>query len=215
MKIDAQIAMLNTMIEPNKYEQDTCFEHVLDSPGKERQDDDYYWQHQSQLQQSALTFNPLVGKASHPEITSFDKAIVKSPALVATDIEQQLTHLCIIMDNYVPMSTTIAELGIEQLIDGISTTLNPTGRHAEAEITDQAVVNKYSKQPISNQPLLQSTLLSFKNHQLFLSDNALELTLNTTHLSKQQASELQKLIKQWLTQKGYTLKQLMINGVQQ
>ena len=53
----------------------------------------------------------------------------------------------------------------------------------------------------------------FKNHQVVILNNQVELSINTAKFSKQTSRDLQILIKQWLVKNGYVLKQLTINGV--
>lgn len=213
MKIDPQLTMLTSNFEPFERETESGFDQLLDSPVKERTDDDYYWQHQNQLQQSALTFNPLASKARSPIIISDDAAITQEAPRVIVTTNAEITHASIALDRYLPESTTPSELEVLQLFATIKTTLEPKGNPPEGEITDQSTAKNTSKHVMSNQTLLPNAL--FKNYQLYLNDNSVELTLNTAQLSKHQANELQKLIKQWLTKKGYSLKQLIINGVQQ
>ena len=101
---------------------------------------------------------------------------------------------------------------MEQLITHIETITTQPGNGSKADMT---------KQPDNKSSTLQKSLLTptppsvFKHYHLYLNENQVELTLNTTYLSKQQISQLQKFIHQWLSQKGYTLKQLMLNGEHQ
>ncbi len=217
MKINTQPIILTQNSVPFERDQDSGFEQVLDSRSEpnSRNGDDYYWQHQSQLQRSALTFNPLLSRAKIPVITPADETMTQpAPPPLATDATQQRPHINIPQERYLPEPTMLSEIDVQQLILTIEKFIENPGNNLEFKMTDQTV-SKPSRcqQPINNQASQPNAL--FKNHQLFLSNNVVELTLNTVPLSKQEAYELQKLIKQWLANKGYSLKQLMINGVQQ
>jgi len=179
-----------------------------------RQADEYYWQHQHQLQQSDITFNPVE---------------VNTPAPITPDRELAKDSINP-MEKFSPESLTLSEFDMQQLNDihrdiiAVSTESEPrpSGRGAILTFTlpdgrgSDSVETTRSINTILRKPLITPTSTSiFKHYQLFIDDNQVELTLNTAHLSKLQVIELQTFIRQWLNQKGYTLKQLVLNGEQQ
>lgn len=208
MKINTQSPLFMDKLTSAKPEQETGFEDLI------RQDDAYYWQHQNQLQQSAITFNPFV-RDTHQTITSDTKKTtnITNPVINITANEPSPVHVLFIrLEKTTPECITAPELIIEQLMMHIEHITEQTSMGTEHQIVEQPIVKKtlYLK-PVLN----AATPSTFKNYQLFLEDNQVELTFNTTRLSKQHITALQKSVQHWLRDRGYTLKQLMINGVPQ
>jgi len=178
--------------------------------------DDYYWQHQHQLQQSALRFTPRACQAKKANLASAENVELPITEWIATNQcnsnvlgstpSRQL-------ENNAFSPTFGPYFKVDQLITTVYTRLETPERPPECAIADKSLVKDNNTRVINKQLLLTS--MTYKNHQLFINDNLVELALNTTQLSKQQTNELQQFIKQWLTNKGYALKRLIINGVSQ
>lgn len=173
------------------------------------QADEYYWQHQHQLQQSALTFNatthehdvasapdtnqskidddPTLSSLSNsplpPALLPASLLKIKSPEhlnLYTPEVATCSAHPATLLANYL-----VTEKEHQALTDAIKT-----------------VVDKTMQRPTA----------TIKPYQLFIDDNQVELALNTTHWSQQEILDLKSFIHQWVQKKGYSLKQLILNG---
>lgn len=178
-----------------------------------RKEDDFYWLHQNQLQQSALTFYPLVDKkipmqSTYSEITCQAHTLEKKA--MAIEARTQINNP---LEKKLLYPISIVSHDITALITSIKTVLNQSIYTSTTKKAKETIATMSPKQILNHQALTIPALL--KKHQLFLSDKTAELTLNTSDLSQQQANELQRIIKDWLINKGYVLKQLIINGVKQ
>ena len=197
--------------------QQSSFDSLIDTESHARQDDDYYWQHQHQLQQSDITFNAKPQELSNPGLSDN-----RNPRLSTENREQSIENDLDVMVSIVSealhpekiepptndnrsVNTTakILHLALQAAIVEHSRGLDVMAHDSQTNVTN-----------LSQQPMLALASV-FKHYQLFLDGNQVELTLNTTHLSKQQVSELHTFIREWLNQKGFTLKQLILNGEQQ
>jgi hypothetical protein len=215
MKIDNQITSLAkkpTSAEPRF---DALFEDWLDTPSTKKNGDDYYWQHQNQLQQSALMFSSVnkqeASKRDNREVlpdqdnrTAIKNSVFVSPAMI-TPIPKPV-------DTPSPSLASLISLA-EPQITGLKETHEPTTMSSDSKIINKMDAKNNSIEFIIRQILPKNSI--FKNHQLFINNNEVELTLNTSQLSKEETHQLQKFMKQWLNQKGYALTKLIINGVLQ
>ncbi len=214
MKIDI-LTLLNPMQhDVSKDNQHNDFETLL-NPGQF--DDNYYWQHQNQLEQSALTFEPHSSMNKTQTIHFQDKPTLsqlyseshaESPKQsILPEHERILTRLEMTQEQVLEFKPITA--GISHPIEK---TITPPERQ-NSPIKDHGSKIKYIKNSLVQTDRL--TPVQFKNHQLFIEDKQAELTLNTTTLSFDEAHALKTLLKKWLQAKSYTLKQLIINGVKQ
>ncbi len=171
-----------------------------------------YWQHQNQLQQSALTFKPAITHAE-TKVTPDNEPVKESITLpIKIDAAPEVTHIAMQIGKSTPASTTLSKLTIEQLITQIKTT---TAKPSPVK-NDQTLIQSNNTNKINPKTMPDMMFAStFKQYQLFSDNMQVELTLSITHLSKQQQHELQQFIRQNVSQNGYTLKQLIINGVKQ
>ncbi len=209
MKVDRQ-SMVSVRISSSDIpQQGSDFESLL-SPFSEK--GNAYWQHQNQLQPSALTFKPAITHAE-TKITP-DNEPIKEPIILPITIDPapQVTHIAMQIEKNTPSSITLSKLTIEQFVTHIKTSMEQPFEMLGQGPTYARNVGWASAQ---HARLSSTNIQSFKQYQLFADDMQVELTLNMTYLSKQDLTELKKLIQHYLSQKGYTLKQLMINGVKQ
>lgn len=183
----------------------------LKSPFDEK--GNYYWQHQSQLQQSALTFNSTINAAEAQQLSNNN--IIKETPIppLKIDDSSSITCLSIKIETNTASSTNLTPLNIDQFIAHIKTNTEQTVC-MQNNILSKDVHNKTRLNAIPKQNA--SSVSAFKHYQLFTDDSQqVEITLNISQLSKQHLNQLKQFIQQYLTQKGYRLKQLMINGVKQ
>ena len=226
MKVDGQQNPLTKNLARVEQKRPSTFDCLLKTNGsgtsmpalsKSLSGDDYYWQHQNQLQQSALTFNPIVSKTHSPPIIPDDDTTIQPESSITAinmDTTEQQMPINRLVETYLTQSTTLETLDVELLLTTIEQGIQNAVSHNDIKRVNQTLSkNNCDRKLIANEVMLANSL--FKHYQLFISSNHVELTLNTAQLSNRQTSELQKLIKQWLSNKGYSLKQLMINGVQQ
>ncbi len=210
MKINGQLPVLPNQSLPQGNREETGFDNLLCTPSKHTQGGDYYLQHQNQLQESALTFKSL--SRNKPSAS-----IVLNPIEHSEINQESLTDLNGVTHNLaedpsllkLEFSTPITALNDEiKLVALIEKTSNLVPNNLNTEIINKPSANKLLE--LKTNSVLTETV--FKNHQLYISDNTVELTINTTQLSKQETFELKKLIKQWLADKGLAVKQWIING---
>lgn len=196
----------------NTNRQDVFFDTLVNSPVKESKGDDYYLQHQTQLEQSGLTFSPMI-------IKPVNKPLTEPPGHSRASRDYQPDSE---IDSRPLLNNSVEA---EHVIINVSnSTMSPSGKVSTTvkQIYEQTILQLDSKQQTTIQdntrapsvnanPVLSNTI-SFKNHQLFIDNQLAEVTLNTTQLSKDETKALQQLVKQWLSRKGLVLKQLIING---
>lgn len=215
MKITDQLIPGTFKISSNQNNHDVFFDTLLNAPVKNNNGDDYYRQHQDQLQQSDLNFSPMTmspEKKPMAEPLENLKASTNNQTDPACLIEQNTKALAepdcaLIKTSSSPMMSP----------DQLNTTIKALHAAAiiqqENKLEDELPKNSRPN-PANINPVLQNPMV-FKNHQLFINNNLAELSLNTTQLSKDEARELQKLVKQWLSNKGHVLKQFILNGEKQ
>lgn len=211
MKISDQLITNTFHPGSSKNGHDVYFDALLNSSVKQNSGDEYYWQHQNQLQQSALRFNPLCVK--HIEQLEFEPTETGKPCINlqtdTSDTVQQISNSSIKTGCEV-IETALLPMIPEQSNKTVKAVFEQVMIYLENKLEDKLTRNDAHKLILSKQPIADTVI--FKNHQLFIDNNVVELTLNTSQLSKDETSELQKLVKQWLANKGYILKQFIING---
>ena len=217
MKIESQLTVIdgirNTTTTKHAFE----FDCLIDTENHTRKDDDLYWHHQDQLQQSELTFkSDSLLHTTHLAIRAKD---ANKDFTMAQSNELSLPPsdgVSIFSNKKIPTleSIMLSNQLLSVLVTQIQSQLKPTHCLPEERATI-AQTNKALQTPTTRKIETNAINETFKNYQLFLNGNQVELTLNTTLFSKQEIQDLRVLIKQWLTQKNYTLKQLLINGESQ
>ena len=216
MKIDNQVMPLANKQASVKPEINALFEDWLDAPTANSNSDDYYWQHQNQLQQSALTF----ASTNKSERTARSVEVATLPdqesGMIAKNnvfARQPLLASALNSDNAPPEPLLNSVSPMKPIIAVFKKAIESTAMPIDNKILSKPDAKNSGKETITKQTM--PTNLIFKNHQLFINNNLAELTLNTSQLSKQETQELQKLMKQWLMHKRYALTKLIINGVLQ
>jgi hypothetical protein len=207
MKIDSQSSILGYLSMPSGQNKDSDFDALMHSSDG----DSYYWQHQHQLQRSELTFHSLAHENKKSSIMLESSQIMDK--LTDSSLENLIpvyVHLNIPEEIHQPHAV-IPSIIDKEVLTTLTEIMRPSGYLTEPnKIADQRVDNIEGLNP---QNLSPNSF--FKHYQIFINDAGVELTLNTTQLTKQQTQEVQKLIKQWLTTSGYRLQQFIINGVKQ
>ncbi len=173
--------------------------------------DNYYWQHQNQLQPSALTFQALVQDKKAPAAATSEAAETSEPR--PFDKATLSTTLVITIKSQMPAEIMLRHFDVDALINGVNKQINAQAILPQLGVA-QSVINQ-TKTITQSGTVTSPAFVSFKNPHVFIDEHCIELTLNTRALSLQEANALQRTIKQWLVQNGYALKTLIINGVQQ
>ncbi|MCW0218340.1 MAG: hypothetical protein OJI67_08465 [Prosthecobacter sp.] len=210
MKITSETQLMNG--PTTSQQQSADFERWLRSPTQQTQGDEYYRAHQTQLQHSELRFNSVINATQTPPCDR-EQPIIKTPA-PSLPITTTTAPISDNQDNPCPLLpyTDMQALPLTE-------TVIRTVKSATILYSDQT--EKTLQEEIQNpvRPTTTTQVLRLavpeKNHHLYKHQNEVELALNTKGLSTEESTELQTLIKQWLTRKGYTLKQLIINGEKQ
>ena len=216
MKINNQLLASGNALKPSMRTQEANFEQLLRPPIKTRQGDEYYLQHQDQWQESALTFEPINHKTyqplsaltAAPTTTSSDTTM---PRLPPKSPDTTTRHLSPTAHGLSAEPSIVRHSGLRIQTAERRNEISTLGQHEQKIVKEQIKVENITAAISNKQTLCPETLRN--NHHLFLNQREAELSLNTQHLNKQQINELQILIKQWLRSKGYSLKQLIINGV--
>ncbi|ARG96958.1 hypothetical protein [Legionella micdadei] len=182
----------------------------------QKTDDEYYWQHQKDLENSALNFQSLInGDTRH-----YSSPVAENESTRITDSESSplvkpnaKTNTKMANPNFV-FSEKNSLLGPESnsyLPQGQSENYAFNIQTNSSPLQNNSTLDKLSPKVSPNKP----TLINLKNHQLFILNNEAEFSLNTIDLDYQQIKNLVQLLQKWLTNKGIRLQQLIINGVKQ
>jgi hypothetical protein len=214
MKINDQLTW-NSNQKPHTIQHDRAnFEHWLERPTKQSSGDEYYWQHQSHLQQSNLCFDtkPLEGQSKKVLADRNELAFYPSaPLYRKNSIEQKNADAGIEISH--PMAAETSHSGrsegppimVQNPQEILHYAQNDWLRKNEASCTTNPIhQTKELKTPIP---------IHIKNHHLFLQNDQAELTINTQDLSQHDEKELIQLIEHFLKKKGLHLNHLIINGV--
>jgi hypothetical protein len=215
MKINEQLALTTRHTSQNKQQDQLDFEQWITSPMKQNSGDEYYWQHQEQLEQSSLRFEPqpLVHQQKKPEQSISSEATIDTPT-VTPSADSPVQQNCISFQpekNCVKQSNAEVQfsINIESEPELFKNSLPAIEQSAPTK-NDLSIQTK----EMINPDLPQFNQYPFKNHHLFIKDEQAELTLNTKDLNHKEQKELTQLMKQHLKNKGLNLNKLIINGVQ-
>ena len=178
--------------------------------------DEYYQQHLSQLQQSAITFDQPINTENtrqHIENTTKESETRDAKTIEPHEIDNQKPGKAQpSIAQTEPVTNHPVDL-LAPLLTLIETTLKPIA----AAVLPNPIITPITpnKSTLMLQPNPLQAKPAYNPHQLFVQGNQVELTLNTHRLNKQEVTQLKTVIKQWLVQKGYQLNRLIINGVQE
>jgi hypothetical protein len=186
----------------------------LASPTQQSTGDEYYWQHQNQLQQSELHFDaqPIENQQQKLVSLSNNEPVFNAPihqeVTEQTALQQQQNNP--IKNGVSPNSYTkkfaliITEL--EQALEqsSVDNTNNNNKLSVDAKTECQAI--RVSRDTLNN-------TMQFKNNHLFIQGEQAELTLNMHQFNKQEQKELIQMIQDHLKKKGLVISHLIINGV--
>jgi hypothetical protein len=212
MKINDQIALSTIPKETKPGKFPSNFEHMITTPTKQSSGDEYYWQHQNQLQQSSLRFTAMGSRDEKKQNIASPIQLEKSAVLPQevpkseTQFDTEFTP-----DEFHPNSNFTEQVSsmYAHVEDELSHLLSPNSID-NPFLTKEIVIPK--KMIRTSQPTADCSSF-FKNHHVYIEGNDIELTLNTKELNEHEQKELQHLIKSHLKKQGFSLKQLIVNGV--
>ncbi len=183
----------------------------LGTPTKQCSGDEYYWEHQQQLQQSNLAFNFQPTETSTPPLSFTDKRLhgedLKLPE--AQMHYEVFTHSATVAQTnksnqeVLPLRPYIYSSGKKNN--------NNSFYHFESTEVIEELENlaQETKKP-QEKPL---PAIQFKPYHLFMHSEYAELSLNLNSFSIEEQKELLHQIQQYLKLRGLTLSRLIINGV--
>ena len=214
MKITEQSLFSVNQLSSKKQQDKLDFEQLIATPTKQSNGDEYYWQHQYQLEQSDIRFNPKPLEYINRSYKLTKDSLVK-PSMV-TDAVTDVAPIP------VSPSQTYFNFPLEtkDIPPQPAEELNMVINHLKKEVlfpynetttSCKNVPKIQTKEAYS--PVLKSNEYCFKNHHLFIQGDQAELTFNTKDLDHQEQRELTQLIRLQLKNKGLILNKLIINGV--
>ncbi|EHL30346.1 hypothetical protein [Legionella drancourtii] len=186
----------------------------LISPTQQSTGDEYYWQHQTQLQQSRLHFDalPQENRQQQPIMDTTETSIfattTKQEPTALMEERSQLNDLGPYRENYDACAKKFAPL-IHALIQALEQSTLPLATSNKK--TTQVTNNQDNSIKWVNESL--NRRIQFKNNHLFIQGEHAELTLNLHSCDKKEQKKLIQLIQNHLKQKGLVLSRLIINGV--
>lgn len=214
MKINEQLALMLNQTSQKNQPKPLNFEPWINTPTKQNSGDEYYWQHQDQLQQSNVQFNPqpLEHQQEKQEAPERSKLMVNpSSAEAKINMPSQQKYV-----SYPPGKTDNNYLSSEELTKIII--------NLEQELTQFMTPDGTANAPLKTDKIVQLKAIKtadygqynnneIKNHHLFIQDQQVELTLNTQALNFKEQKALTQMMKHHLKNKGLILSKLIINGV--
>ena len=189
-------------------------DNKVTTPTKQSTGDEYYWQHQAQLQQSDLHFDAKQLETQQPQYIlnsngacSFNSEIAhekKEPIQSYNNFSPPIQK--VEPDNSYPAKVTSLLAEVEQLVEHPLLSEIQTHQKTTSESTADSKIEKNNEIPLNPLP-------HFKNNHLFLDGKQAELTVNLNHFTKEEQKELIHIIQDYFKKKGLVLSRLIINGV--
>lgn len=189
------------------------FEQLINTPAKADTGDEYYWQHQDQLQRSDIQFQSSTFDLKRKEAPAetFCSKTDPKPAQQASKQNERIpeeaidSHKRHIMSYRLPINPFVSK----PLHASSQTTIACAAVHSMPTKNQERAMDKIK----ANSTSYPAYPKVFKTHHLFIEQHQAELTLKTQTLDPSEQKELKQLIKTYLKNKGISLKHLTINGV--
>ena len=215
MKISEQWAANTTPSLQKKQDLKSDFDHWIKSPAKQSSGDEYYWQHQSQLEQSRVQFDSLaqVNTAKKQIVISGIKDENIRPSCSSADL----------MDNPLVLDFSTINDKIPNKATSVNTTpeaISPLNQTMPTNLvlekaTSTIINNENTAQVEEINSFIQEHYHKFlKNHHLFIHNNQVELSINTHALTDHEKKDLTLIMKHYLKSQNLSLHKLIINGVE-
>ncbi|MCL9682637.1 hypothetical protein [Legionella maioricensis] len=214
MKINEQLELMFPHTPKKNLHDMLDFEQLINTPTKQNSGDEYYWQHQDQLQQSSLQFNPQP-IANQSKKT---KVLEKETIMYNPEGHLQITNSPIRQNRYPfqyeKQNNTVLNTKVSQIFRELEPKLNPILMSVETPETSQKTDELDQFKEINAIDSLPYNPNEFKNHHLFIHNKQVELTLNIQNLAPDEQKEFTSMMRNHLKNKGLTLSKLIINGVE-
>ncbi len=214
MKINEQLALMLPQV-PKKNLQDMLdFEQLINTPTKQNSGDEYYWQHQDQLQQSSLQFDPHP-LAIQPKIKAvLENETIRNNPEVHLQILNNPTQPNLYPYQFEKQNDTLLSTKVSQIFKDLEQKITPIIMSVETANTPPKtdMLNQIKK--INEMVSSPDNPNEFKNYHLFIQGNQVELTLNIQDLDPYEQKEFTSMMKNHLKNKGLFLSKLIINGVE-
>lgn len=213
MKINEQPVLPFIPKDLNKRVNQMEFEQWINTPAKQNTGDEYYWQHQEQLQNSSLKFEQhLQEQQPHESPIAKEEQISQSTSSFQPSVESQSSLVSI---NEPVAHANSAESYLFSPLKNDSKQNQEPYQPSIATTTclaqNRAIESLKAKETDTVQYTMPQTPI--KNHHLYIQNDEVELSLNTQELNHIEEQELRQMIQLNLKNKGLSLKQLLINGV--
>ncbi|KTD51320.1 hypothetical protein [Legionella quateirensis] len=217
MKVSIPPLVSLTQNVQNNQKTQPDFDDWLQTPTKQNSGDEFYWQHQDQLQQSSLQFkhHPVLDQhgdnVSERSTTDTLSTTSDPKTVIDTDQMQQTTeHSKTNSNNRLTLLSTELMRAIVELKQNNSQ-LPVSESNSASKINASEKLQFEKTRSAEFKDLCKG---QHKNHHLFIQNDEVELSLYAEELDKEEQLELKHMIKLNLKNKGLSLKQLLINGVQ-
>lgn len=205
-------------IKKREYEENTFADLVAKSPTttsptQQSTGDEYYWQHQTHLQQSSLHFTPqpLTSCSQKPYTLKTNESAFNLSNLGENKHHQKREVLTKGLIQNTPTISINKQKLISQLTKLSLIIKKPSSFNALAATRFLKEHDIPSKQIKISDTLSPFPL--FKKCHLFIQGEQAEITLNSQTLSSREQKELLYIIRNYLKKNGFVLHRLIINGV--
>lgn len=213
MKINEQPVPPFISKDPNKGVNQSAFEQWVNTPTRQNTGDEYYWQHQEQLQKSSLKFEQyLLEQQPHQSTIAQEGPNSQSTSSIhssvenhysLTSINEPVAHTDSTESYLISPSELYSKQKQEPNQQSIAATIGLVQRRAIESLKAKETSTAQYKMPQT----------PIKNHHLYIQNDEVELSLNAQKLNQIEEQELRQMIRNNLKNKGLSLKQLLINGV--
>jgi hypothetical protein len=213
MKINEQAVLPFLPKDLNKRVNQTEFEQWINTPAKQNSGDEYYWQHQEQLQNSSLNFEKhLLEQQGHESTIAKEKLSTHSSSSLQPSVEN---HSSLALTNEPVAHANNAKSYLFSPSQHYLKQNQEPYQQPIAVTTSLAKNRAIESLKAKETDIVQYTMpqTPIKNHHLYIQNDEVELSLNTQELNRIEEQELRQMIQLNLKIKGLSLKQLLINGV--
>jgi hypothetical protein len=214
MKINNLFPSFNN--QPNKQQKiNNGFIEFLDENPRSVHGDEYYWAHQSELQQSSLTFTAIKNAPMSPRSIS----LTDNSTISHSEEETLIATANKVPAEDIPYADPLREKVLsDQFINPKSNQLTYLPKSecsvAYSAITEsRELTNEFNQKLRLELPTIRPLVL--KKHHLFVDvdQQHAEFSVSTYELNSTEQQQIVQLVKNHLKEKGLFLRKLIINGV--
>ena len=214
MKIEENTLLNTNQLYPCPQTNQDNFEHWIDTPTHQYSGDEYYWQHQEQLQHCCITFTTQTSSLHQKEAEEIIELQPNVSHCFTLQASNKLQSQCLYYSPTIEIQNTLFNA------KDLKPDTNNSGTELVQVTGSNPVKNRMSQQTRSKNSIAINSehdelpnTRSLKNHHLFIEDAYAELAINTLDLKQKEQQELMRSLKYFIKQHGLYLKKLIINGV--